>query len=120
MAGRGTVMAAVIGLSGCLGAPAPSRVLEVDAVEEGVAVVVDRSGGPPLRVRSSALPSGTREGDVVVDGRLDRELSNELRLDVRRAHGRLRRVEHQGRIDLEADEPPRAPVLTAGEPESLR
>ncbi|XXF79820.1 DUF3006 domain-containing protein [Myxococcaceae bacterium GXIMD 01537] len=76
-------MAGVVG--GVLGA-GPVR---VDVVEEARALVVDARTGRARTVERAALPRGAREGDVVVDGRLDPELRARLEREVAERRARL-------------------------------
>lgn len=87
----------IMAISGC-GAPVRSY---VDRIEEGIAVVEDETGGR-RRVRVNSLPPAVREGDVVVDGRIDpgERLRLEERLRTARARLEIRRP---GVLDLEVN-----------------
>lgn len=62
--------------------------LHVDRIDEGVARLQDANGDQsdvPLR----ELPRGLREGDVVVDGRIDPEARAALEVRLKEARARL-------------------------------
>ncbi|WP_224368869.1 DUF3006 domain-containing protein [Hyalangium versicolor] len=80
-------MTAVMGCGGS--ERGSSQGLQVDAVEEGRARVVELGSGKARTVDLSTLPAGAREGDVVVDGRLDPELRARLTREVAEIRGRL-------------------------------
>ncbi len=80
---RGLVMAGMVGSAGWAG---PVR---VELVEDARAQVVDLATGEARTVERSALPRCAREGDVVVDGRLDPELRARLARDVAERRARL-------------------------------
>lgn len=54
----------------------------VDVLEETHARVVPRRGGPACTVSRAELPADVREGDVVVDGRVDAEATARARAQV--------------------------------------
>jgi hypothetical protein len=81
--GRRLVMAGVVG--GVLWA-GPVR---VELVEDTRAQVVELETGRAQTVDRGALPSHAREGDVVVDGRLDAELRARLAREVAETRARL-------------------------------
>lgn len=88
---------------GCGSGQGSGQVVQVDAVEEGRARVVE--GGKARTVDRSTLPAGTREGDVVVDGRLDPELRARLTREVAELRARLAVPLPPG-LDLEGSEDP--------------
>ncbi|MDY7228983.1 DUF3006 domain-containing protein [Hyalangium rubrum] len=73
-------MATVIGCGGAW---------QVEVMEETRAQVVEPETGKARQLDRAALPPGTREGDVVVDGRLDPELRARLAREVEEKRGRL-------------------------------
>ncbi len=73
-------------MAGVLGCPGPVR---VELVEEARAQVVDLRTGEARTVERSTLPRRAREGDVVVDGRLDPELRARLAREVAERRARL-------------------------------
>jgi hypothetical protein len=70
-------------------AGAPRAALQVELLEGARAQVVDLEGGHAHPLPRAALPAGVREGDVVVDGRLDRELTARHAAQVRALRARL-------------------------------
>jgi hypothetical protein len=91
---------------GCGGAGQGSRqVWQVDDVGETRARVVEPATGKARMVDRSTLPPGTREGDVVVDGRLDPELRARLTREVAEARAR-RAVPLPPGFDLAGSEDP--------------
>lgn len=109
--GRGVfTMAATLSLMACSHASMPAGEYEVDVIDDGAALLVKRPELAARHVSPDALPPGAREGDVIVDGRVDRAMSAQLREDVRTARARLRRVEvsEGGSIEL-GDEVAAAP-----------
>ena len=98
---------------GCGGAGQSSReVWQVDEVGETKARVVEAGSRKARTVDRSALPPGTREGDVVVDGRLDPELRARLTREVAEARARWA-VPAPAELNLEGSEDPRLTI--AGE-----
>ncbi len=73
-------MAAVMGCGGTGANPAGAW--QVEVVEEHKAQVVELGTRQAQVVDRGALPPGAREGDVVVDGRLDPELRARLTREV--------------------------------------
>jgi hypothetical protein len=71
---------------GLLGLFAP---VQVELVEESKAQVIRLDTGQACTVERWTLPEGTREGDVVVDGRLDPERTARRRQEVARLRARL-------------------------------
>ncbi len=100
---RGLVMTAVMGCGSA--GQGSGQVLQVDAVEEGRARVVEPGSGKARTVDRSTLPTGAREGDVVVDGRLDPELRARLTREVAETRARLAVPVPPG-FDLEGSEHP--------------
>lgn len=94
---------------GCGGAGAGSRSWQVDDVGETRARVVELGTGKTRMVDRSALPPGTQEGDVVVDGRLDPELRARLTREVAEARAR-KAVPAPAELDLEGSEDPRLTI----------
>ena len=91
---------------GCAGAgPGSGQGLQVDVLEDGRARVVELSTGKARTVDRSSLPAGAREGDVVVDGRLDPELRARLTREVTELRKRLAVPAPPG-LDLEGSEDP--------------
>jgi len=85
-------MAALGAVTGLGATPAPSAaqgVLQVELLEGPLAQVVDVASGRARTLPRSALPRGAREGDVVVDGRLDPELTARQAAEVRALRARL-------------------------------
>ncbi len=91
-------MAAVIGCGGVKQGSGPAW--QVEVVEEERAQVVELETGKTRIVDRSTLPSGAREGDVVVDGRLDPELRARLAREVAEARPRRTQPVPPG-LDLE-------------------
>jgi len=100
-------MTAVLGCGGAQ--PGSREVWQVDDVGETRARVVDAGSGKARMVDREALPPGTREGDVVVDGRLDPELRARLTREVAEARAR-RAVPVPAELDLEGSEDPRLTI----------
>ena len=63
--------------------------VRVELVEEAQAQVVDLGTGEVRTVERAGLPRCAREGDVVVDGRLDPELRARLAREVAEKRARL-------------------------------
>jgi hypothetical protein len=80
---RGLVMAGVVG-SGVWTGP-----VQVEVLEETRAQVVELGTGRARTVERTTLPPCAREGDVVVDGRLDPELRARLAREVAEKRARL-------------------------------
>jgi hypothetical protein len=80
--------------------PLPGR-LQVELLEGPRALAVDLRTGKPVSLLRGALPRGVREGDVVVDGRLDPELTSRQAAEVRELRARLA-VPVPGGLDLAA------------------
>lgn len=76
------VLSAVAGCGGTRGA------YQVELLEDEVAQVVNPDSGKAATCKRKALPKGVKEGDVVVDGRIDRQLSAELKRQVDDLHHR--------------------------------
>jgi hypothetical protein len=100
---RRLVMAAVLGCGGA--GHGSGHGVQVDSVEEGKARVVELDTGKARTVDRSSLPAGVREGDVVVDGRLDPELRAQLTREVAELRTRLAVPVPPG-FDLEGSEDP--------------
>jgi hypothetical protein len=100
-------MTAVMGCGG--GGPGSRQVWQVDDVGETRARVVEAGSGKARMVDRSALPPGTREGDVVVDGRLDPELRARLTREVAEARAR-RAVPVPAELNLEGSADPRLTI----------
>jgi hypothetical protein len=75
--------------------------LQVELLEGCRALAVDLRTGKSVPLPRSALPRGAREGDVVVDGRLDPELTARQAAEVRALRARLA-VPVPGDLDLAA------------------
>ncbi|MBF5042843.1 DUF3006 domain-containing protein [Aggregicoccus sp. 17bor-14] len=88
-------MAGIGGVGGAGGA------LQVELLEGARAEVVDLDTGQVRGMARCALPRGVREGDVVVDGRLDAERTARLAEEVRALRARLA-VPVAGGLDLAA------------------
>ncbi len=98
---------------GCGGAGQGSgQGMQVDDMDNGRARVVDLGTGKARMVDQSSLPAGAREGDVVVDGRLDPELRARLTREVAEIRKRLAVPVPPG-FDLEGSEDP--PLTTRRE-----
>jgi electron transfer flavoprotein alpha/beta subunit len=80
-------MTAVMGCGGA--GQSPGQAWQVEVVEEQRAQVVELGTRQARVVERSALPAGAREGDVVVDGRLDPELRARLAREVAEQRARL-------------------------------
>ncbi|NOK21454.1 DUF3006 domain-containing protein [Corallococcus carmarthensis] len=63
--------------------------LRVEVLEDTRAQVVQSDSGQACTVERWRLPPGAREGDVVVDGRLDPERTEALRREVARKRAAL-------------------------------
>ena len=55
---------------------------QVELIEDEVAQVVDLESGRAKNVKRTQLPRGAKEGDIVVNGRVDEALSAELRREI--------------------------------------
>jgi hypothetical protein len=100
---RGLLMTAVMGCGGA--GQSSGQGMQVELVEDGKAQVVDRATGKARTVDRSTLPAGAREGDVIVDGRLDPELRARLTREVADLRARLAVPVPPG-LDLEGSEDP--------------
>jgi electron transfer flavoprotein alpha/beta subunit len=80
-------MAAVMGCGGT--GLSPGQAWQVETVDEHKAQVVEVGTQRARVVDRQALPPGAREGDVVVDGRLDPELRAQLAREVAEQRARL-------------------------------
>lgn len=100
-------MTAVLGCGGA--GQGSGQVWQVDDVGETRARVVEPATGKARMVDRSALPPGTREGDVVVDGRLDPELRARLTREVAEARAR-KAVPLPAEFDLAGSEDPRLTI----------
>ena len=80
-------MATVLGCGGA--GLSPGQAWQVEAVEEHKAQVVELGTQRARVVDRDALPPGAREGDMVVDGRLDPELRARLAREVAEQRARL-------------------------------
>ena len=89
------------GTGGVGGAGAAGAALQVELLEGARAEVVALDTGQVRTVERRALPRGVREGDVVVDGRLDPERTARLAAEVRALRARLA-VPVAGGLDLAA------------------
>jgi hypothetical protein len=84
---RAAAPAGGTGLSpSCARASAP---FQVELLEQQRALVVDLETGRAHTLPRQALPRGAREGDVVVDGRLDPELRARQAAELRALRARL-------------------------------
>ncbi|NBD13637.1 MULTISPECIES: DUF3006 family protein [Corallococcus] len=63
--------------------------VRVELLEDTRALVVRADGGQACTVERWRLPPGAREGDVIVDGRLDLERTEALRREVARKRAQL-------------------------------
>jgi hypothetical protein len=100
-------MAAVMGCGGA--GQGSGQAVQVDGVEEGKARVVELETGKARTVDRSTLPAGAREGDVIVDGRLDPELRARLTREVAEARARLGAPAPPG-LDLAGSQDPRLTI----------
>lgn len=110
-------MAALIGVGGCYRPSAPAGTYEVDVLEDEAVSLAPSpgAGGRAVTLPRAAVPPNAREGDVIVDGRVDRALTEQLREDVRTARERLHRVDvPSGTLDLDDDPAPIAVAQPAG------
>jgi hypothetical protein len=80
-------MATVMGCGGS--GQSSGQAWQVEVVEEQRAQVVELGTKQARIVDRSSLPPGAREGDVVVDGRLDPELRARLAREVAEQRARL-------------------------------
>jgi hypothetical protein len=78
-------MAASISLAAC---GMNRSAFQVEQLEDTVAEVVDLDSGRATTVPRRMLPPKVKEGDVVVDGRIDRQLTAALRRQVEELHQR--------------------------------
>lgn len=101
---RGAVTAMALGLIGCGHAPPQRAALQVDLLEDEVAQVVDLDTGRAGTVPRTALPLGTREGDVVVNGAVDPVLTDAMAREIRALHARYGVPVPRG-LDLSAEPP---------------
>ena len=100
---RELVMAAMVGCGGA--GPGSGPGVQVDVVEDTRARVVELGTGKARTVDRASLPAGAREGDVVVDGRLDPALRAQLTREVAELRARLAVPVPTG-LDLEGSAPP--------------
>jgi hypothetical protein len=100
-------MAAVVGCGGA--GQGSGQAWQVDAVDEGKARVVELGTGQARTVDQGTLPAGAREGDVIVDGRLDPELRARLTREVAEARARLA-APAPPEIDLAGRDDPRLTI----------
>jgi hypothetical protein len=70
-------------------APEEDGALQVELLEGARAQVVDVGSGRARTLPRAALPPGAREGDFVVDGRLDPELAARQAAELRALRARL-------------------------------
>ncbi len=63
--------------------------VQVELLEDSKAQVIRLDTGQACTVERASLPAGTREGDVVVDGRLDPERRAQRAQEVARRRERL-------------------------------
>ncbi len=77
----------------------------------GLVRLLPVGGGPAVLVPTATLPPGAREGDVLVDGRLDPA----LRARLLRAQRRLRAGAARGSFSLDAEEVGTRPLTAEGE-----
>jgi hypothetical protein len=104
--GRGWRELVMTAVMGCGGAGQGSGAgVQVDVLEDGRARVVELGTGKAQTVERASLPAGAREGDVVVDGRLDPELRARLTREVAEIRRRLA-VPVPTEFDLEGSEDP--------------
>jgi hypothetical protein len=66
-----------------------SGAVQVELLEDEVALVVPLGGGKAYTVPRATLPPGARGGDVVREGRLDAELGARLAREVAELRARL-------------------------------
>src|SRR5262249_5818917 len=83
--------------------------VQVELLEEDKARVIDLDSGKARTVDRAAMPKGVQEANIVVDGRVDAELTARLRQQVHELHERLA-VPVPAGLNLDSDE---APPLTA-------
>lgn len=76
-------------MAGIVGGVLGMGPVRVELVEDTRAQVVELRTGRARTVERAALPSRAREGDVVVDGRLDPELRARLAREVAEKRARL-------------------------------
>lgn len=100
-------MTAVLGCGGT--GQGSGQAWQVDVLEEERARVLELGSGKTRTMDRGALPAGTREGDVVVDGRLDPELRARLTREVAETRARLAVPVPRG-FDLEGSEDPRLTI----------
>lgn len=81
----------LVGIAACGWPPETGAEVEIDRIEDGRAVVIERVSDAALTVATSSLPPGAREGDVVVDGRVDPALTAAAAERVRNSRARLLR-----------------------------
>ncbi|MFL5322529.1 MAG: DUF3006 domain-containing protein [Myxococcaceae bacterium] len=101
----------------CTAALPQRSAVQVELLEDEVAKVVDLDSGRESEIPRKLLPRGVNEGDVVVDGRIDRALTAELRRQVEEIHARLAVPVPRG-LDLSADDSTRGdePVRGVSDP----
>lgn len=89
----------IMATGGCGAVTAPSVRFYVDEVSDGIAVV-ETDTGEIRRIHVRSLPGPVREGDVVVDGRVDVWARRELEERLRQARSRLE-IRRAGGLDLD-------------------
>jgi hypothetical protein len=63
--------------------------VEVELLEDDVALLVDMKSGEDTEVPRALLPRGAHEGDVIVDGRVDQALTEAFREEIAEQQGRV-------------------------------
>jgi hypothetical protein len=89
----------VAALAAVVGCGAGKSVTVVDRLEEGRAVLVTERG-EEVPAAAAELPAGTREGDVLVDGRRDDGARTRQKAEISALRRRLNRAE-TGDLSLE-------------------
>lgn len=89
MIGAGMGMVGAAYLAATCGATPLQGPSEVELLEDNVAYVVDLASGDGAEVPRSSLPKGVREGDVIVDGRVDPAWTEALREEIARLQERV-------------------------------
>ncbi|WP_187345391.1 DUF3006 domain-containing protein [Cystobacter ferrugineus] len=82
----------------------PEGAVQVEVLEDEVAQVVPMGGGEARVVPRSTLPRDVREGDVVREGRVDRDVGARLAREVAEWRARLA-VSVPDRLDLDPGAP---------------
>lgn len=107
---RAALMAASISWAAC---GMNRSAFQVEQLEDDVAQVVDLDSGRAGKLSRQSLPPKLKEGDVIVDGRIDGQLTAELRRQVEELHRRYAVPVPRGfSLEDPPSQPPFGPAAT--------